>query len=412
MPMHLHQSGPHDGRRRRVLSDATLAGPSVTTAPTIRREPSRQDPRAQRSGNYGKAEFLEQQPYAAKLIPTRGLVFVVLLGLGIGVVAALELLYLWVPQITHSASRRIAAFDLSGPGSLATWFRSILAAWAGVWAILVYSIRRFKVDDYRGRYRIWLWVALACWLMSLDQTAQLRWAFRDLMVATTGVPVSGTGAFWWIVPYVLISAAVGVPLLAEMRPSRLSTTTIVLAALCYLLATAARFDWFVVDDQRQRVMIEHGAIVFGNFLFFIAITLYSRHVLLDAQGLLRRRKGKEPLTAAKRESARKKAPASPTTKQDTPEDSTADGDRTFAVHAPHDRVEQPPADVLPTPVPESGAPSATSTPAVEQAADEQTSDAVKGSENRKLSKAERRRLRAEARAGQTPSIPRETLKPS
>ncbi len=195
-------------------------------------------------------------------------------------------------------------------------------------------------------------------------------------------------------------------------PSRLSTTTIVLAALCYLLATAARFDWFVVDDQRQRVMIEHGAIVFGNFLFFIAITLYSRHVLLDAQGLLRRRKGKEPLTAAKRESARKKAPASPTTKQDTPEDSTADGDRTFAVHAPHDRVEQPPADVLPTPVPESGAPSATSTPAVEQAADEQTSDAVKGSENRKLSKAERRRLRAEARAGQTPSIPRETLKPS
>ena len=259
----------------------------MTTAPTIRREPSRQDPRAQRSGNYGKAEFLEQQPYAAKLIPTRGLVFVVLLGLGIGVVAALELLYLWVPQITHSASRRIAAFDLSGPGSLATWFRSILAAWAGVWAILVYSIRRFKVDDYRGRYRIWLWVALACWLMSLDQTAQLRWAFRDLMVATTGVPVSGTGAFWWIVPYVLISAAVGVPLLAEMRPSRLSTTTIVLAALCYLLATAARFDWFVVDDQRQRVMIEHGAIVFGNFLFFIAITLYSRHVLLDAQGLLR-----------------------------------------------------------------------------------------------------------------------------
>ena len=39
------------------------------------------------------------------------------------------------------------------------WLTLILA---GLAAVLVYTVRRYKTDDYRGYYRIWLWAAM-CW---------------------------------------------------------------------------------------------------------------------------------------------------------------------------------------------------------------------------------------------------------
>ena len=77
----------------------------------------------------------------------------------------------------------VAAFDLGGKGSLAAWFSSLMLLAASLVAVLVYTVRRHRMDDYRGRYRVWLWAALCWFLMATDAAASLHEGFRDLMTA-------------------------------------------------------------------------------------------------------------------------------------------------------------------------------------------------------------------------------------
>ena len=45
-------------------------------------------------------------------------------------------------------------------------------------AVLIYTLRRHRLDDYGGRYRLWLWAA-ACWfVMSMDEACTLHEGFK------------------------------------------------------------------------------------------------------------------------------------------------------------------------------------------------------------------------------------------
>ena len=104
------------------------------------------------------------------LVPRRPLAFVFLFLAGAGLIAAVECLYAWMPDLTAALRRpgRIAAFELGEPGSLATWIASLeLLAAAGI-ALLVYRVRRHRSDDYHGRYRVWLWATLCWFLLAAD----------------------------------------------------------------------------------------------------------------------------------------------------------------------------------------------------------------------------------------------------
>ena len=105
----------------------------------------------------------------------------------LGVVAGLEVLYAWMPRLAAlTTDGRVAALDLDGEGSLAVWFSSTTLSLAALAAILVYSVRRHKKDDYHGHYRIWLWAAM-CWgLMSIDETSSLHEGFKELMAHASG----------------------------------------------------------------------------------------------------------------------------------------------------------------------------------------------------------------------------------
>ena len=204
-------------------------------------------------------------------------------------IVGLEAAYARMLERVAAGATPVAALQIDAKGSLACWFSSLVLLAAAVAAMLVYSVRRHRTDDYRGRYRVWFWAA-GCWfLMATDQAASLREGFRDLMTWLTGTPLLGDGALWWIAVYAFLWVAVGSRLVADMRPSRLSMAALLAAATAQGLALADRLGWIFVEAGPREVMFRAGSEMAGNLLLLAAMLVHARYVLLDAEGLLPRR---------------------------------------------------------------------------------------------------------------------------
>lgn len=287
--MQLPRSSSLDDRRRRVLTEEVIGG--AGSEPATAEAPPKTSARRRRSASavrpYGDTALLDKQTRIIDLVPQRYGVLALLFLAGVTLVAGLETLYAFLPELAaKTADGTLAAFDLAAEGSLAAWFSSSMLSLAGAVAVVVYSIRRHKADDYHGRYRVWLWAA-ACWIvMSMDEGGSLHEAFTELMSYATGQRGYGDGSIWWIGVYSFALGAVGTRLALEMRDCRLSTTSLLLAAGCYATAVVARIEVLLPEAGAIRVMVEEGCEMSGNLFLLFAMTLHARYVILDAQGLL------------------------------------------------------------------------------------------------------------------------------
>ena len=180
----------------------------------------------------------------------------------------------------------MAAFDLDGEGSLAVWFSSMTLTLAAAVALLVYTVRRFRRDDYHGRYRVWIWAASVFLLMSIDETASLHEGFKEMMTWLSGNRVFGDGSIWWVAAYFFLLGGVGSRLVADMRECRWSVAAMLAVASCYIVAVVTQLEVVLPQAGAQAVMLEEGAEMLGNVFLFLAMLLHARHVVLDAEGLL------------------------------------------------------------------------------------------------------------------------------
>jgi hypothetical protein len=259
---------------------------------------------AHKSQNYGDAGFLAEQLRLTDLVPRRFSTLAAVFLLGLAAIGGLLALGAgWPGEIVEPGGRRLAALDLAAAGSLARWFSSLLLLGAALAALLVYSIRRHKMDDYQGRYRIWVWAAVCCFLLATDTAAPLHAGLGEALAALAGTRLLGDGSIWWIVPAALLLGAVGSRVLVDMWECRSSSGLAILAVGCYAVAIAAHYGWLGLcpegtgeGTQAARLLADHrcamvpdGARMAGHLLLLTAMGWHARHVLLDAQGLLPRR---------------------------------------------------------------------------------------------------------------------------
>ncbi|HZZ29209.1 MAG TPA: hypothetical protein VFE46_14520 [Pirellulales bacterium] len=199
-------------------------------------------------------------------------------------------------------------FDAASGSSLAGWLSSLLFGFSAAGSVLIYSIRRHKLDDYRGRYRLWLWCAIAWLVMSIDATANLHTPFALAMARATGWSMLAGSAIWWIGIWGGIVGILALRLLLEVRESRLATLGFTLVFSLWAAALATDYGWLHLGQSQQlsAPLMAIGGRLVGQVTLFFTIALYARHVLLDAEGLLSVRQRKP-----KREKAPKKPKASP-----------------------------------------------------------------------------------------------------
>jgi hypothetical protein len=253
---------------------------------------------------------MDEQMRVTDLVPRRLTALGLWLAVGLAIISGLEFLHNWQRDLSvGGAAAQFAAFDLAQGGSLGSWFSSLLLLGSCIAAALVYAVRRHRIDDYRGRYRIWLWAVLCCFMAAADVAAGLHESLKQSMIRLTKTPMWGEGTAWWILPCFLVLGVLGWRLALDMRPCRLAIAAFLSAAICYSIAAGMelRLTWMGDVD---RAMLKAGVAMYGHLMLLASMVLNARYVILDAEGLLPRRAPKT------RKRGRKRATKSPATDAD------------------------------------------------------------------------------------------------
>ena len=395
--MEFRRKGACDQRRRRVLIEENLLAETEGNGPSASSIDGelQSGPPARRSKPYADAALADRLPPITAVIPRRAWTLVFLTLVGLAVIAGLEAVYgnlcLWPRTMWPS---EFAALDIEAPGGLAAWFSSLALATAALQGVQIYRMRRHKTDDYRGRYRMWLWMPAALLFMAACVATHVHQDLMALADQLSGVAAPVDRALLWPLGYCIAWVLLSVRLAFEMRACPMALASLGAATGCYFGATIMVWIPGAFEAELVRTMATTSIVMLGHLATFVTIATYGRHVYLEAQDLAsadaeaskRRAAGRGktlPPKTADHSSMRAGSSSDPSRKE--PQGKTArtgvGGERSEGSPAPRTTKKSDAS-------PRASLPAEPSEPEI-----------LKGNfgESRKLSKAERRRLRKQQR---------------
>jgi hypothetical protein len=291
-----------NGRRRRVLNEEVL---SASSSHAVLRAFDHDDA-ARETPRYSDAAGVEHHPQITDFVPRRYRTIALLLLVGAVTASGLALLHFFAPAVAASmGSADAARFEINAPGNLASWVEAITLLVASVTCALVYCIRRHRIDDIRGRYRIWLAASAACLVMSANSVVALHQVLGHSLGYLSGWTALRGDAVWWLLAGGAPLAWIVARAIFDTLECRLAAALLIAALVCYTTSAASYFGIVAGLDSRIESMITGTAILAGHWLLLLGIVSFARFVILDAQGLISARPraaGKKAMRAAKTES--------------------------------------------------------------------------------------------------------------
>lgn len=270
------------GRRRRVLNEEVL---SASSGRGTRAVSTDHDPVQTR--RYSDAAGVENHPQVTDFVPRKYRSIGMLVAMGVVTCGALGAAHYFAPSIAAAAGMpTLRPFDLGAPGSIAAWVSAVVLFIASAACLLVYSIRRHRIDDFRGRYRVWLAASFACLVLSVDSVAWLHHVVAYSLSHLIGWTALRDGAVWWIAIAGLPLAWIAIRALMDVRECRLALLFFMVAGACFATAGASFFAGETVTETKNASLVTGTTILLGHWLALAAVVTYARYVVLDAQGLV------------------------------------------------------------------------------------------------------------------------------
>ncbi|MCG8584508.1 MAG: hypothetical protein MI757_07345, partial [Pirellulales bacterium] len=218
-----------DDRRRRMMTAGSDA--SATSVAAYRRSPTKaQDGAADdcESRGYADAALRDYQPHLMDFVPQRAWKVAASLMAVISLTAVIATLHLWLPQ-KLAIELQATSLDLTAAAGLGTWFGSIMLLAAAVVATVIHSIRAHKIDDYRGRYRVWRQAAIAWFVLGAAVGSNACETIEFVMASVAGGSLAGNAALWWALPAAALVGYIAPALIADLSRCRLGTAALVSA---------------------------------------------------------------------------------------------------------------------------------------------------------------------------------------
>jgi hypothetical protein len=276
----------HD-RRRRVLADELAQSENARPVKEARLTPP------ERAEIYALNARREQQPRLVDFVPRRNLTFSLLALGAILLVSGIEALLVYKDQFAHwLGAEAVGSLDARQPTSIATWLSALLLALAATVAMMIYSVRRWRVDDYHRRYRVWLIAAVVTAVLSINQTAPvLALTQRPFQACADACKVSYATLYGVVVLTLLVLASLR--LWFEVRRSRGALCSWFVAAACFAASAVASAGWLQLGEPIYVAVLQSASHLLGVCSLLFAFALYQRFVLLEVEGRLPQRVPRE-----------------------------------------------------------------------------------------------------------------------
>ena len=295
--MEFRRNGQRDERRRRVLRDELLTGDTVQASEATRLKGEAE------ARVYSDAALASHQPPLTCLLPKRAWTLVLWILVASVSVAGVEVLYSrCFVSLPPESQVSLTALDVTARGSLASWLSSSTLFVGSLVSVLVYSIRRHRIDDYRGRYRVWLWAAAGFLVASLDATTGLHAIIASGLGLATGSSWLGHGPVGALVVLSVMFGPLYARMMFELSASRWATAFLLVAGGLYLIATAYLWPSANVPALVTNTIIGSATLLSAHICIVLAATLLGRHVYLEAQGELPIRRGERKQVESDRHS--------------------------------------------------------------------------------------------------------------
>lgn len=307
----------NDQRRRRVVIDEVSQQNDGQVATARKSRPKTSKPESD-SRNYAFGANRRNQFKTTDFIPKRFLSFGLLVLTLLTVVCGINLLATqslnWHRFIGDPGSR---AFSLVGVGSLSSWFSSFLLIMTGLASLQIYALRQHRCDDYRGTYRLWLWMSLLFILGSIHCVVDFGSVLANITEAVTQQPVGSK--IWALVTFKIFALTLlVVRSLFEVRASRGSLALVVVVWVAYSAATLLQ-----LPAIRHSMVVDYevyygNTILFATAMLLISHLAYARFVYLHAQGLIKSRVATEKTVVKAAKPTKTVKPVKKKTKPEVP----------------------------------------------------------------------------------------------
>ncbi len=271
------------GRRRRVLNEEVLSAGSAGQSLANGAD----DFVPGDTPRYGAGANIENHPQVTDLVPRRfrTIALVVLLVVGAGVVAEMAAFY--ATQLSEMAPT-VSAANIASVFADRTiaWVSATLLLIAAFYGRLIFSLRRHRVDDHRGRYRIWqiaTWVAVA---LSVNAVAGAHQIVADALGYFSGWSVLPAHAEWWLAPAAVLGGWLLAKLVIDASECRSALVAYSLAIGCLVAAGISNAGWSPAWAVEVPGLLGRELPLAGNLLLLTGSLLFARYVVLDVQGLI------------------------------------------------------------------------------------------------------------------------------
>ena len=270
-------------RRRRVLYTSQQADATAGTA-VSRREAQRLREARRPTARYGARVHRRLQGRWFSLVPVRRrTLLTVASGLFFLAVMLCCLHYLAVAWPTMANQPNIARpLRLDRADSFGSWVTSMmLAAIAGA-SLLIYQLRRYRIDDYQGHYRLWRLMLIAAVLANVNHLTSMTDWLGAILDATVGRRVALSGEEWVDILLTLGGTVLALRLMMEVRRCRASLAAMLITCVFLAVPIAARWNVLATNTLWRWFAVTTAPLLACTMLL-IALGIYLRVLYRDVR---------------------------------------------------------------------------------------------------------------------------------
>lgn len=261
-------------RRRKLLRDDQRRATDTAELPSTKGRARRRI--------YSERALASRQPRITDFLPKRRLTLFLLWLLGLlppaGILSAGLFSQRWIATWDVAAQRPLALLSVGGMAR--AWSSVMLLATAAA-CMLVFHLRRHRLDDYRGQYRLWIGAVAVLLLASLDTVTDLHETLGACWQHISGRTTPPNG---WVWGWLLLAAIPWVRALLDMRGNRFACAISLLAGGSWGLVAVMVFHAIPVSDPQLAELLTFVGMHLGNQLLLFSVLVYARGVYRTAQG--------------------------------------------------------------------------------------------------------------------------------